>query len=143
MVDNNMALIIFNGVNLLLPQNAVVSIEIIQNEESITGAIGTLKLSEGDCPVFALDSDFKLKSECPPEYKYCVEIGQPGKVAFSILCEEVGSVAVEHESEFRPLRACMRSAANPIASLTYKDEKLMLVSDIESMQQFLNLGVAA
>jgi len=146
MNDNNMALIIFAGVNLLLPQNAVVTIEMIENietEVSVTGAIGTLKANEGEWPVFALGADFKPQLDCPPEYRYCVAVSQPGKAAFSIVCEEVESVTVDHESELKPLQACMRNTTNPIASLMYKDEKLMLVSDIEAMQNYLNLGAAA
>jgi len=146
MNDNNMALIIFGGVNLLIPQKAVVTIEMIENietEVSVTGAIGTLKATEGEWPVFALGADFKPQLDCPPESRYCVAVSQPGKAAFSIVCEEVGSVVVEHESELKPLHACMRNKINPIASLMYKDGKLMLVSDLESMQNYLNLWAAA
>lgn len=146
MDDNKMAMIIFGDVNLLLPQNAVVTIEMIESvdsEVSVEGAIGTLKVDEGEWPVFVLGADFKLQTDCPPEYKYCVAASQPGQSAFSILCEEVGSVMIDHSSELRPLQACMRSAINPIASLMYKDDKLMLVSDTESMKNYLNLGAAA
>ncbi len=146
MNKNNMALIIFGGVNLLLPQSAVITIEMVENidsEVSANGAVGTLKSSEGEWPVYVLDQEFKSSQDYPPEYKYCVAVNNPGNVSFSILCEEVGSVMIEHESELKPLQACMNSATNPIVSLVYKDEKLMLLGDIEAMQNYLNLEAAA
>ena len=57
--------------------------------------------------------------------------------AFSLLCEEVGTVSVVDADELQPLQACMRAAGNPIESVVLKDGRLMLVSGIESLQHYL------
>ena len=93
--------------------------------------------------MFVLDAELKPCREFPPEYKYCVAIGKPDKASFSLLCEQVGSVMVNAELDVKPLQACMSSDSNPIDALVYKDEKLMYVSDVESMHHYLQLENAA
>lgn len=141
-----MALISFDGINLLLPQEAIVTIEMspgIDNEVQVAGAIGTLKAGEGEWPVFSLDANFIPQSDCPPEYKYCVAVNQHGQAAFSLACEEVSTITIEQDSDLKPLQTCMRVTKSPIESLLYRDEKLMFVSGIDSMRSFLNLEAAA
>lgn len=146
MAEQNLALISFDGVHLLLPQGGVATIETTTNidrESPASGAIGTLKSGGGEWPVYALAADFKPQADCPPSYKYCVAINRNNEAAFSLLCEEVGTVSVVDADELKPLQACMRSEQNPIESLLLKDNKLMLVSDIEAMQHYLLPEAAA
>ena len=146
MAERNLALISFDGVHLLLPQGGVATIETTSNidrESPENGSVGTLKSGGGEWPVYALASDFKPQTDCPPSYKYCVAINRNNEAAFSLLCEEVGTVAVNNEADLKPLQACMRTEKNPIESLLLKDDKLMLVSDIEAMQHYLLPEAAA
>jgi len=146
MSETKLALISFDGVHLLLPQVGVATIETASNIEPVVnaaGAIGTLRTAGGEWPVYALASDFKPRLECPPSYKYCIAINRDGKAAFSLVCEQVGSISVADEDGLEPLQACMRSAGNPIDALLLKDDKLMLVSDAESMSQYLLPEAAA
>jgi len=146
MAEQNLALISFDGVHLLLPQGGVATIETVsrvERESSESGAIGTLKAGGGEWPAYALASDFTPQTECPPSYKYCVAINRNNQAAFSLVCEQVGTVSVVSEDELKPLQACMRTNRNPIESLLLKDDKLMLVSDIEAMQHYLLPEAAA
>jgi chemotaxis signal transduction protein len=146
MAEQNLALISFDGVHLLLPQGGVATIETtdsIDRQASAAGSLGTLRSGGGEWPVYALASDFKPRTECPPSYKYCVAINRNNEAAFSLLCEEVGTVSVVNEDDIQPLQACMRGERNPIESLLLKDDKLMLVSDIEAMQHYLLPEAAA
>lgn len=146
MSEHNLALISFDGVHLLLPQGGVATIETASNidrESTESGSIGTLKSGGGEWPVYALASDFRPQADCPPSYKYCVAINRDNQAAFSLVCEEVGTVSVISDDELQPLQACMRTDRNPIESLLLKDNKLMLVSDIEAMQQYLLPEAAA
>ena len=146
MSEKKLALISFDGVHLLLPQGGVATIETTASVETgITadGAIGTLRAAGGEWPAYALTSNFRPHSECPPSYKYCVAINRENGAAFSLLCEQISTITVADETEFEPLEACMRNANNPIDSLLLKDDKLMLVSDAESMSQFLLPEAAA
>ena len=146
MSETRLALISFEGVNLLLPQEGIATIETATNvdrETSVSGAIGTLKSAGGEWPVFALNADFRPKSDCPESYKYCVAVNHDNQAAFSLVCEEVGTVSVAGTDELQPLQACMRTAENPIESLMLKEGRLMLVSGIESLQRYLAAEEAA
>lgn len=146
MPEKKLALISFDGVHLLLPQGGVATIETASSVEpasSGNGAIGTLRAAGGEWPVYALASDFRPRAECPPSYKYCVAINRAGGAAFSLACEQVGTLSLGDDSELEPLQACMRTAGSPIESLLLKDDKLMLVSDPESMSQYLLPEAAA
>lgn len=146
MAEQNLALISFDGVHLLLPQGGVATIETASNidrESTDSGSIGTLRTGGGEWPVYALASDFKPQDDCPPSYKYCIAMNRNNEAAFSLACEEVSTVSVVSEDEFKPLQACMRTEQNPIESLLLKDDKLMLVSDIEAMQHYLFPEAAA
>jgi len=146
MDDKSLAVIMFDGIHLLLPQQAVVTIEMsddIENSATAPGAIGTLKAETGEWPVYALDTELRPQASCPSHYKYCVAVSRGDEAVFSIMCEEVGAVEVEHDDEIKPLQVCMRPDKSPIQSLLLKDETLMLVSDVDSLQQYLSLEVAA
>ena len=103
----------------------------------------SVSTNSGEWPAYALASDFTPQADCPPSYKYCVAINRNNQAAFSLVCEQVGTVSVVSEDELKPLQACMRTNRNPIESLLLKDDKLMLVSDIEAMQHYLLPEAAA
>lgn len=146
MSETRLALISFDGVNLLLPQDGIATIETADNvdqEVSVPGAIGTLKSAAGEWPAFALSADFKPKDKRPETYKYCVAVNHDNQAVFSLLCEEVGTVAVSDADELQPLQVCMRAAGNPIESVVLKEGRLMLVSGIEPLQHYLVAEEAA
>jgi hypothetical protein len=140
----HLAVLSFEGINLLLPQQEVATIEVvnaIEEEGDVPGALGTLKSGDREWPVFALTSEFEQRRERPPNYKYCVGINDASKAeAFSIVCEEVSTLEIENADELKSVQACMRTAACPVEALILKDNQLMLVSNAEIMQQFLMSG---
>ena len=97
----------------------------------------------GEWPAYALAADFKARADCPPGYRYCVAINLENQAAFSIVCEEVSALTIDSDEELKPLQTCMRTEDNPIASVMLKDGKLMLVSDVATMQHFLTPRAAA
>lgn len=136
----NLAVMSFDGIHLLLPQLSVATIEVadsLSDEVDITGSIGSLNSGAQKWPVFALTSDFKLRSDRPGTYKFCVAINHNDKESFAIVCEEVGTLPIENASNLKPLKTCMRIPTCPIDSLMLKDNKLMLVGNVETMQQYL------
>jgi hypothetical protein len=146
MAETRLALISFDGVNLLLPQSGVATIETaasVSPEASVSGAIGVLKSAAGEWPVYALAADFTPRTDCPASYKYCVAVNCGHETAFSLACEEVGSISVDDEDDLKPMQACMRTPQNPIESLVLRDGKLMLVSDVQAMQHYLLPEAAA
>jgi hypothetical protein len=142
----NLAVISFDGVHLLLPQQEVATIEVvnsIDDESNAPGALGTMKSSGREWPVFALTSDFGKQLECPSNYKYCVGIHYEKQAsAYSIACEEVSTLKIENAAELKSVRPCMQTSNCPIESLIFRDDRLMLVSNGETMRQFLISEVA-
>ena len=146
MNDSTLATMAFNGVNLLLPQPCVTSIEMSSSLEvanGVAGAIGRLRMGAMEWPAFALTAGFDLWSKCPEYYRFCVAFNYGDRPAFALACEEVDTISVAGNAELEPVQACMQTANNPIRSLMIRDGKLMLVSDIETIQSFLGLEAAA
>ena len=137
---NNLAVMSFDGVHLLLPQQGVATIEVaksIEDEVSVAGSIGTLNSGGREWPVFALTADFKTRLECPSSYKFCVGFDRDDREAFSIACEEVSTLSVDYIDQLKRVQTCMRTPDCPIESLLLRDNELMLVSGIETMHRFL------
>lgn len=136
----NLAVISFDGIHLLLPQQSVATIEMVSNiadETEIPGSLGTLKAGGGRWPVYALTAEFKPQADLPASYKYCVAINRDNQEAFSIVCEEVSTISINNIDELKPLQACMQLPGSPVESLLLRDHKLMLVSGTELMSRFL------
>ena len=136
----NLAVMRFDGVRLLLPQQSVATIDVVKSmgdEVNIVGSVGTLNSGGREWSVFALTADFKIRHECPSSYKYCVGFNRDDREAFSIACEEVSTLSVENIDQFKLVQTCMRTSDCPIESLLLKDNELMLVSGLETMHQFL------
>lgn len=140
----NLAVLSFDGVYLLLPQQEVTTIEVANNildEGDAPGALGTVKSGGREWPVFALTSELKKRLERPPDYKFCVCInGAAEAEAFSIACEEVSTLKIEKSSELKAVQPCMRTSDCPIEALMLKDNQLMLVSNVKTMQKYLMAG---
>ena len=141
----NLAVMSFDGVHLLLPQQDVATIEVatgIGDEVDAAGSIGTMNSGGQKWPVFVLTSDLKTRPDRPETYKFCVGFNHDDQEAFSIACEEVSALSVENASDLKPVHACMRVSNCLVKSLLLKDSNMMLVSDIELMHQFLMPKVA-
>jgi len=67
-----------------------------------------------------------------------VGINLDNQEAFSIACEEVSTLSVENPSDFIPVQTSMLIPGCPFESLLMKSDKMMLVSSVETMQQFLS-----
>lgn len=141
----NMAIISFDGVHLLLPQQAVASIEMTTSIVGGGGAniIGKLKTSAGEWPAYALRADFTACDECPARYRYCVAVIRDNRPAFAIACEEVGSVSIVGEDQIKPLQTPMRVPGQPIEGVMLSGNKLLLASNVELLQRYLAPRAAA
>ena len=141
----NLAVISFDGIHLLLPQQAVATIELASNikEESTTPeSIGALSSGGRNWPAYALTANFDKLTECPPIYKFCIALTRENEDAFSIACEEVSTISVNQKNELKPLQICMQLPLSPVQHLLLKENKFMLVSDIDAMYRFLNTDIA-
>ncbi|MCP4764716.1 MAG: hypothetical protein GY875_00420 [Gammaproteobacteria bacterium] len=146
MSARSLAVISFDGVHLIIPQQAVATIEMASNivsGDTPERTIGNLKTEAGEWPAYALTADFNSRADCPTSYRYCVAINCGNQEAFSVACEEVSALTIDNDEELKPLQACMRTPGNPIEAVVLKDDKLMLLSNVETMQEFLSSRTAA
>jgi hypothetical protein len=142
----HLAVIGFEDVQLLFPQSGIATIEMIENmeaESEAAGAIGRLRSAGREWPVYALDADLSRRSERPASSKYCVAFNVDGQPAFSIACDQVSSMTLQSPDQIKPLQGFMRNANNPIEGLLLQDDRVMLVSQVDSMHRFLVTDLAA
>ena len=136
----NLARIGFDGVQMLIPQGGIATIEMIDSVELsdvAPGAIGSLSSGGRDWPVFALDADFGILNEPTDAHKYCVAFDIDSQAAFALACDEVGSLALASIDEIKPVQACMRSPGSPVDAMVLQDGVLMLVSRVDTLNRFL------
>jgi hypothetical protein len=142
----NLAVISFDTVQLLIPQESVATIEMIENletEPDASGAIGRLRSGGREWPVYALNDDLSQRNECSPTSKYCIAFDVDGQPAFSIACDQVSALTVNSTDQIKPLQSFMRNPNSPIEALLLQDGQLMLVSQVDAMHQYLNTEQAA
>lgn len=131
---------------LLIPQAAVATIEMIDSMEfggGESGTLGKLHAAGREYPVYALNARLELLSERSTTHKYCVAFNLDDQPAFAITCDEVRSLVLHAPDEARALPACMRDPGNPVEAMLLRDDRLMLVSQVESMLRFLTMDAAA
>jgi len=137
---DNLAVISFDGIHLLLPQQSVATIEMVSNIEKsseIPDAVGSLKSGGRSWPAYALNAQFEKLRECPPIYKFCIALSRNNEDVFSIACEEVSTLSVNPKNELKPLQDSMKAPNNPVQYLLLKNNKFMIVSEIDAMCDFL------
>ena len=146
MKESTLAMMSFDGIRLLLPQQQVATIEmstVIETQAEAGAAIGRLQPGPKAWPVFALDAGFGHLPQCPAHYRYCVAFDLDGRPAFALACEEVTTLALDDDFETDPLQPCMRPPHNPIEALRVRDGRLLLISSAGAMERFLRLEIAA
>jgi len=142
----SLAVIGFESVRLLIPQAGVATIEMIGSVEPSdgeTGTVGNLRTGGREYPVYALDANLDLLSECSAAHKYCIAFNLDDQPAFAIACGEVSSLKLRSAEELKPLQACMRNPASPVEAMLLHDDRLMLLSQVAPMLRFLTMGAAA
>jgi len=141
----SLAVVNIDEMQLLFPQGGVATIEMIQNMEptaDVVGAIGCLRSGGRQWPVYALEADLSRRSESSMSNKYCVAFDVDGQPAFSLACDQVSSLTLTSPDQLKPLQNCMRNTNNPVEALLLQDDRLMLMSQVEAMHQFLAADIA-
>ncbi len=142
--DLNMAVVGFDGVQLLIPQSSVATIEMIENlkdGDAAPGAIGFIHAGDREWPVFTFDASLQICAERATTNRYCVAFDLEGKPAFALTCDVVSSLELESADEIHRLQPCMQLPSSPLHALVMKNGAMMLVSRVEALRHFLALDV--
>ena len=140
----NMAVVGFDGVQLLIPQSSVATIEMIENlkaGDAAPGAIGFIHAADREWPVYALDANLDISDQRGPNNRYCVAFNIAGQPAFALTCDAVSSLELTSVDEMRPLQPCMQMPGSPLQALVMRDGALMVVSRVKAMRRFLGANV--
>ena len=142
----NLAVIGFDSMHLLIPQNSVATIEMIDSMEfggGENGAAGKLRAAGREYPVYVLNARLESLSERSAAHKYCVAFNLDDQPAFAIACDEVRSLTRHAADEVKELPACMHIPGSPVEAMLLRDDRLMLFSQAASMLRFLTMDAAA
>jgi len=125
----------------MFPQDQVLSIELtheVSLSDDVPGSIGTIKITDLACPVFALTKDFELLPNLPDNYHYCIGI-YTEKMNFALACEMATSCKLGDSDGPMPtpIADCMRLPETPLSSLTIYNDKLAMISSAERFVTYL------
>ena len=140
----NMAVVGFDGVQLLIPQTSVATIEMIENlkaGDAAPGAIGFIHAGDREWPVYALDAGLEISPRQGDNNRYCVAFDLGARPAFALTCDAVSSLELVSADEIKPLQPCMQMPGSPLHALVMRDGGLMLASRVEAMRRYLGADV--
>jgi len=123
---------LFDGLQLFVPQDDVQSVEIVSDidiTETAIGAVGWWQdpSYEQASPIFCLSKELNLVQKFTKTQEYFVLLKDPD-IPVGIACEKVEHLdIVEEHLNFQPIPAVMRTAELPISNLLIYKDKLACV----------------
>jgi len=136
------ALLVMDGLQLLVPQNQVQALEPgfdVQHPDA--GGVGWITVAGARSPVYCLSQDLTPLPEAPASRKICVLL-ESGAGLFGVLCDQV-TMFERTEREIRPLPPCMGAAGTPIQGLMLHGEQVLCVSTADDLLTCLDEELAA
>lgn len=140
--DDDLALLYIDGLNLLLPQGAIRSLEPVLDVERCgeNEAIAGFLFFDGKrWPVYCLSKDFTALGRIPEARRVCV-VFSAARGYLCLLCDSVRMLKRE-DAKTMPLPGCMRAGNNPLQGLAILDQAmgcLTAVDDLMAYVQTLN-----
>ncbi len=122
----HISILVFGGIELLIPQNEVVSIESLYKldiKDEIVHSVGKLLIQGKNIPIYCFSENMTLLSYIPIDRMQCVIIRHTQGL-IGILCNEINNITLNHVS-FESIPGCMNSHTNPITHFClYKEDKM-------------------
>ena len=135
----------FAGIELLIPQSDVFSIESVYElitADNHQGCVGYIQQQADMIPVYCMAAELEFLDEAPENRTQCVVLHHMGK-AYSILCEEIKNIQLS-DINFEAVPACILHPGMPLSHLAIYSEseqgqKLGLVSNADLLGQYMFL----
>ena len=140
------ALVGFDSLQVLIPQRAIATIEMIDSLDTATevdNAAGSLSVAGRSWPVYAPNSKFDLQPAVADSSKYCVAFDVEAQAAFAFVCDEVSSLTLASGEAIQPLPDCLRAQGSPFTGMLLREERVLFFADEQAMSQYLSVDEAA
>jgi hypothetical protein len=140
--------LVFDGLNLFIPQQDVLSVEIMADLEyaqTTMGAIGWFgQHGHGqNSPVFCLSEDLLLLTELPRSREFFILLKprHEGELPVGITCDQVEDLNVRYEHLYiQDLPTIMHTKENPVSKLLiYKEQVACICTGADLVQHIVRL----
>lgn len=140
--------LVFDGLNLFIPQQDVLSVEIIADLERAStemGAVGWFgQHGHGqNSPVFCLSEDLLLLTEMPPQREFFILLkpAHEDELPLGITCDQVEDLNVRHEHLYiQDIPTIMHTHNNPVSKLLiYKEQVACICTGVDLIQHVIHL----
>jgi hypothetical protein len=138
-LPENFAVLIFAGLQLLIPQNDIFSLEpTIDMTPSTTpiGSVGQLQQSNTVYALYALSAELTVLNSCPETYRIAVLMKNVNPV-YGLLCEQVETIKRDQLS-IHPIPAVMRRKNSPLFALALVGEQVHTISSANALSHLLS-----
>jgi|GEM_PF-6802400 len=126
------ALICFDGLNLLIDQHAIVSLENMTILRDGDDEVKANEVIEGDaCEVHSLTSHLVVANKIDTRCSYIVVL-QADEHRFGITVDSVQSFPIQ-DSKLHSLPACMSTSKSPIKAYIQIEERIAFCCDVSTL----------
>jgi hypothetical protein len=138
-LSEHFAVLVFAGLQLLIPQNDIFSLEpTIDMTPSTTtiGSVGQLQQSNQAYALYALSAELTLLNSCPESYRIAVLMKNVNPV-YGVLCEQIDTIKRDQLS-IHPVPAAMRRENSPLLALALVGEEVRYISSANALSRLLS-----
>ncbi len=136
-------LLMFESMQLFVPQDDIQSVEIIADvhkTQTEFGAVGWFGQEHGhgqNSPIFCLAEDLSLLLDIPEKREFFALLKSP-ELPVGIMCDEVENIDIrEAHLHFQLLPKVMQNTASPITQLVFFQEKMGCICTGETLIEYL------
>ena len=138
-LPDSFAVLIFAGLQLLIPQNDIFSLEptIDMTPAALSiGGVGQLQQSNQAYALYALSAELTLLNRCPESYRIAVLMKNVNPV-YGVLCEQIDTIKRDQLS-IHPVPAAMRRENSPLLALALVGEEVRYISSANALSRLLS-----
>ncbi|MFI3190974.1 hypothetical protein BCS42_12700 [Crenothrix sp. D3] len=138
-LPDSFAVLIFAGLQLLIPQNDIFSLEptIDMTPAALSiGGVGQLQQSNQAYALYALSAELTLLNSCPESYRIAVLMKNVNPV-YGVLCEQIDTIKRDQLS-IHPVPAAMRRENSPLLALALVGEEVRYISSANALSRLLS-----
>ena len=137
--DNTLLSILRFGHTLLaLPQSQIKHVDTLNlDKQKRDLAQSSGKSKKASYTTYAIDEELRINEKTEHVYQYKIVISDGMSCRLAVLCDDVQILRMSSNSLQQPLPDFMRQSHCPIQHMMQHEERLLLISDAVSLNQWL------